>query len=129
MELKYQVIKTENQYFHYCNLLERLIGSDSDNNYDEIELLELLIDNYDKNKFDKNLDPIELIKEIMLTNSLKSKDMAEITSLSKGTISKILNYKKGISKQTIQKLSEHFKISQELLNKPYKLKVSNAPVK
>jgi len=41
--------------------------------------------------------------------------------LSKGTISKILNYYKGLSKETIRKLSDYFKIAQEAFNRPYRL--------
>jgi len=41
--------------------------------------------------------------------------------LSKGTISKILNYNKGISKNTIRKLFTHFKVLQKKFNKPYKI--------
>jgi len=58
----------------------------------------------------------------MTEHQLKAKDLTEILSLSKGTISKILNYQKGISKATIRKLSEHFKMTQETFNRPYKLK-------
>jgi len=57
----------------------------------------------------------------MTENQLKSKDLSQILSLSKGTVSKILNYHKGLSKETIRKLAEYFKVSQEAFNKPYKL--------
>jgi len=42
-----------------------------------------------------------------------------ILDISKGTLSKILSYKKGLSKNIIRKLSEHFKISREVFNRPY----------
>ena len=54
-------------------------------------------------------------------NKLKPKDLIEILDLSKGTVSKILNYHKGLSKETIRKLSDYFKVSQEAFNRPYKL--------
>ena len=57
----------------------------------------------------------------MEENKLKPKDLIEILDLSKGTVSKILNYHKGLSKDTIRKLSHYFKISQEAFNRPYKL--------
>ena len=57
----------------------------------------------------------------MEENSLKPKDLVEILELSKGTVSKILNYHKGLSKETIRKLSQYFKISQEAFNRPYRL--------
>ena len=33
----------------------------------------------------------------------------------------ILNYHKGLSKETIRKISDYFKVSQEAFNRPYKL--------
>ena len=33
----------------------------------------------------------------------------------------MLNYQKGLSKETIRKLADYFKVSQELFNRPYKL--------
>ena len=52
-------------------------------------------------------------------HNLKAKDLAGIINLSKGTVSKILNYRKGLSKYTIRKLSEYFGVSQEAFNRPY----------
>ena len=54
---------------------------------------------------------------------LKSKDLVVILDVSKGYVSDILNYKKGLSKDVIRKLAEHFKVSQEAFNRPYKLVV------
>ena len=52
---------------------------------------------------------------------MKAKDLVEILGVSKGLVSDILNYKKGLSKEIIRILSAHFKISQEAFNRPYKL--------
>ena len=57
----------------------------------------------------------------MEENNLKAVDLATILNLSKGTVSKILNRQKGLSKETIRKLSDYFKVSQEAFNRPYKL--------
>jgi HTH-type transcriptional regulator/antitoxin HigA len=51
--------------------------------------------------------------------NLKAKDLVEILGVSKGLVSDILNYKKGLSKEIIRTLSDYFKVSQEALNKPY----------
>jgi HTH-type transcriptional regulator/antitoxin HigA len=120
--IKYTIIKTEEQYYQYCNILEELVNQDNENVKDEIELLELLIEKWDAehNSFDDK-DPIELLKALMQENNLKAKDLAKILNLSKGTVSKILNYQKGLSKETIRKLSDYFKISQEAFNRPYPL--------
>ncbi|MCF8297094.1 MAG: helix-turn-helix domain-containing protein [Melioribacteraceae bacterium] len=121
-KLKYTVIKNKKQYDGYCNILEELISKDDKKFSDEIELLTILIEKWDAehNSFE-DIDPIELLKSLMESNNLKAKDLVEILDLSKGTISKILNYQKGLSKETIRKLSDHFNISQEAFNRPYKL--------
>lgn len=99
-----------------------MILNDNKANTDEIELLTLLIEKWDNehNTFNDS-DPIELLKSLMEEHDLKAKDLVEILELSKGTVSKILNYHKGLSKDTIRKLSDYFKLSQEAFNRPYKL--------
>lgn len=118
--LKFTIIKNKEQYNEYCNILEELILNDQ--NQDEIDLLSLLIEKWDNdNNTLKDADPIELIKALLAEHQLKAKDLIEILNLSKGTISKVLNYQKGLSKETIRKLSDYFKVSQEAFNRPYKL--------
>ncbi|MFW5758509.1 MAG: helix-turn-helix domain-containing protein [Bacteroidota bacterium] len=119
--LQYTIIKDEEQYKRYCDILENLISQNK--NQDEIDLLTLLIEKWD-NEHDtfNDADPIELLKALMNDNNLRAKDLVEILNLSKGTISKILNYQKGLSKDTIRKLSDYFKVSQEAFNRPYRLR-------
>lgn len=62
-----------------------------------------------------------VVRVLKFTCVLKAKDVGEILDLSKGTVSKILNYHKGLSKETIRKLSAHFELSQEAFNRPYDL--------
>jgi HTH-type transcriptional regulator/antitoxin HigA len=120
--LKYTVIKNADQYKKYCDILEELILNENQVTKDEIELLTLLIEKWDnENNTFNDTDPIELLKALMEEHNLKAKDLVEILNLSKGTISKILNYHKGLSKNTIRKLSDYFKLSQEAFNRPYKL--------
>ena len=120
--LKYTIIKSGKQYNMCCNMLEELLTQDQKAISDEIELLTLLIEKWDAehNTFD-DLNPIELIKALMAENNLKPRDIVGILGLSKGTVSKILNCHKGLSKETIRKLSDYFKVSQESFNRPYKL--------
>lgn len=120
--LKYTVIKDVKQYKQYCDILEKLILNENKATEDEIELITLLIADWDNkhNTFNDN-DSIQLLKALMEEHELKAKDLVEILNLSKGTISKILNYHKGLSKETIRKLSNHFKLSQEAFNRPYRL--------
>ncbi|MBS3739671.1 helix-turn-helix domain-containing protein [Mesohalobacter halotolerans] len=120
--LKYTVIHNQEQYNEYCDILEELVVSES-NQEDEIELLNLLIEKWDQTQFSReDLDPIQSLKALMSENNLRAKDLISILNLSKGTISKILNYQKGLSKESIRKLADYFKISQVVFNRPYKLK-------
>ena len=52
---------------------------------------------------------------------MKAKDLVEVLGVSKGLISDILNYKKGMSKEIIRSLSTYFKVSQEAFNRPYNI--------
>ena len=121
--LKYTVIKTEEQYNDYCKILEDLLSKASPVLDDEIELLTLLIEKWDTehNSF-SDLDPVQLIKSLMEENNMKAVELTKLLGLTKGTVSKILNYQKGLSKETIRTLSEYFHVSQEAFNRPYKLK-------
>ena len=124
--LKYKIIKSKKQYFEYCDILEQLLDlkKKSKEIKDEIELLTLLIEKWDKehNSF-SDANPIELLQYLMKENNLKAKDLATILDLSKGMVSEILNYNKGMSKEVIRKLAHHFKVSQDAFNKAYDLKV------
>ena len=124
--LKYKVIKSREQYDEYCLLLEQLAFQDviTPEVEEEMELLTVLIEKYDQenNTFDE-VDPIQILASLMDDHNLKAKDMVDILGVSKGLVSDILNYKKGLSKEVIRKLSEHFSVNQEAFNRPYKLKV------
>jgi HTH-type transcriptional regulator/antitoxin HigA len=122
--LKYTVIKSESQYNTYCTALEDLLDSNenSKDSGDEIELLTLLIEKWDAEHStltEKN--PIELLHFLMHDHHLKAKDLVTILGVSKGLVSDILNYKKGLSKELIRMLAGYFKVSQEAFNRPYKL--------
>jgi HTH-type transcriptional regulator/antitoxin HigA len=124
--LKYRVITSKAQYKEYSNILEDLVfsGSKDRNTKDEIALLTLLIEKWDAdhNSFD-DVDPIHLLRSLMNDHKMKSKDLVTLLDVSKGYVSDILNYKKGLSKDVIRKLANHFKVSQEAFNRPYKLVV------
>lgn len=121
--LKYKIIKSERQYYKYCKILEELVFKDRKKDEDEIELLTLLIEKYDDENYPTpDMDPIQLLKNLMEEHNLKAKDLVSILNLTKGTVSKILNYQTGLSKDTIRKLSDKFKLNQEAFNRPYKLK-------
>ena len=120
--LKYTIIKNKTQYNTYCDMLEDLVLLEKEESRDEIDLLTLLIEKWDEeNNSFTDLNPIEVLKALMVEHHLKAQDLIDILDLSKGTISKFLNYHKGLSKETIRRLSDYFKVSQEAFNRPYAL--------
>ena len=128
--LQYKIIKTDAQYNKYCNTLEALVNNNKKTKavQDEIELLTLLIEKYDEehNTFD-DADPIELLKSLMKDHKMKAVDLAKLLNVSEGLVSDMLNYKKGLSKDTIRILSERFKLNQDTFNRPYELHISLSP--
>ncbi|MBO9563737.1 MAG: transcriptional regulator [Niastella sp.] len=122
--LLYKVVKSEKQYYDYCRILKELVSLKKKSRFqqDTIELLTLLIEKWDEehNTFSE-ADPIEMLKYLMTENKLKAIELAGILSVSKSLVSDILNYRRGLSKEIICKLADHFKLSQEIFNKPYKL--------
>ena len=124
----YTIIRTDDQYVNYCNDLEKITlkyrTKPTEQLIDLIDTIVLLIERYDEEHTQLNeIDPIQLLKSLMNDNSIKQKDLAELLHVSKGHLSDILNYKKGLSKNVIRILSERFKVRQSAFNRPYKLSV------
>jgi len=121
--LKYTVIKDKSQYEEYCNQLEGLLSGDINSAIqDEVDLLTLLIEKFDEeNNTFKESDPITLLRSFMQDHHLKPQHLVDILGISKGYVSDILNYKKGLSKEVIRKLADYFKVRQEAFNRHYKL--------
>jgi len=123
--LKYTIIKSEAQYKVYCKVLEDLLEVKDNGKaaVDEIELLTVLIEKWDAEHSTLiEVNPVELLHSLMKEHNLNAKELVEILGVSKGLVSDILNYKKGLSKNIIRLLSGYFKVSQEAFNRPYKLK-------
>lgn len=113
--------KDIDQYTNYCDTLEELLLQDKRETEEEVELLTLPIEKWDdEHSIFNDADPIELLLALMKEHDLKAKDLVAILDLSKGTISKVLNYRKGLSKETIRMLADYFKVNQEAFNRPYK---------
>lgn len=126
--LKYSVIKSKRQYAAYCKSLEELATSNNKSTAikDEIALLTLLIEKWDAehNSFE-NVDPITLLKTLMQEKKVTSTELAGILNVSKGLVSDIMNYKKGLSKEVIRGLANYFKVSQEAFNRAYHIPITS----
>lgn len=115
-----KVIKTEKDYQKALKRLEVIFDAKKDSkDGDELELLSLLIDNYEKEKYPIDLpDPIEAIKFRMEQLGYKQKDLAEAMGL-KSRVSEILNRKRKLTLDMIRKLHEVLGIPTEVLVKEY----------
>jgi len=97
-----------------------------------IEHLMILIEAWDRKHLTlPDLNPVEYLKLLMKTQSLKSVDLQKKTGLDKSLISHLLNYRKGFSKKTIKVLASCFGVQQEMFSRDYDLKnaLKNTSVK
>ncbi|HUS00196.1 MAG TPA: helix-turn-helix domain-containing protein [Chitinophagaceae bacterium] len=126
--LKYTVISSARQYNKYSKILEELAaGKKGPHIKDEIELLTVLIEKYDRENLFGKYPPVQLLSALMEENELTQAKLSKKLKVGPAILSDILYYRRGFSKRIIRKLADFFKISQEAFNRPYKLKVSKMP--
>jgi HTH-type transcriptional regulator/antitoxin HigA len=115
-----KIIKTEKDYNLALKRLEEIFDAKKGTKHgDELELLSLLIDNYENEKHAIALpDPIEAIKFRMDQLGYKQKDLAEVIGL-KSRVSEILNRKRKLTLEMIRKLHDVLGIPTEVLVKEY----------
>ncbi len=118
MEIK--PIKTENDYNQALERLETIfdakLGSAEG---DELEVLGILIDQYENEHFPIGLpDPIEAIKFRMEQMGYNQNDLANIVGL-KSRASEILNRKIKLSLEMIRQLHERLNIPTDVLIQTY----------
>jgi HTH-type transcriptional regulator/antitoxin HigA len=118
--MKWKVIKTELEYQKALKRLEVIFDAKKGSKQgDELELLSLLIDMYEKEKYPIDLpDPIEAIKFRMEQLGYKQKDLAGVLGL-KSRVSEILNRKRKLTLEMIRKLNEVLGIPTEILVREY----------
>ena len=113
-------IKSENDYHQALERLEVIFDAQPGTKEgDELEILGILIENYENENFPMDLpDPIEAIKFRMEQLNYSQNDLAEIIGL-KSRASEILNKKRKLSLQMIRNLNEKLKIPTEVLIQAY----------
>lgn len=119
-DMEYKVIKNEKEYQKALNRLEKIFDAKKGTKEgDELELLALLIDKYEQEKYPIDLpDPIDAIKFRMEQLGYKQKDLALAIGL-KSRVSEILNRKRKLTLDMIRKLSEVLSIPTDVLVKDY----------
>jgi HTH-type transcriptional regulator / antitoxin HigA len=118
MEIK--PIKTAADYQKAMERLELIFDAKKGSTEaDELEILGILIENYENLHFPIGLpDPIEAIKYRMEQLSYDQKELADIIGL-KSRASEILSRKRKLSLDMIRKISEKLKIPTEILVQAY----------
>lgn len=119
-KMRLKIIRTEKDYQESLSRLEKIFDSKSGSkDGDELEILSILIDQYEKEHFPIDLpDPIEAIKFRMDQMGLKQKDLAEIIGY-KSRVSEILNKRRKLNLEMVRKLNTSLRIPTEVLIQDY----------
>jgi HTH-type transcriptional regulator/antitoxin HigA len=113
-------IKDEKDYNQALERLELIFDAKKGSNEgDELEVLGILIDNYENEHFPIGFpDPIEAIKFRMDQMGYNQSDLAKVIGL-KSRASEILNKKRKLSLEMIRLLHDNLKIPTEVLIQAY----------
>lgn len=113
-------IRTPDDYKRALNRLERVFDAKlGSKEGDELEILGMLVDNYEKDHFPIPMpDPIEAIKFRMEQMGMKQKDLAEVIGL-KSRVSEIMNRKRKLTLNMIRKLNDVLNIPTDVLVQEY----------
>lgn len=125
--MKYKRIKTLKQYTAYCNEYEELVLKGLKKDQEIIDLLELLIEDFDNGTIneigvDQDMEPVELLAYLMSENRLTKSGLARELGVSRQLITEILNYKRNISKRMVMKFADYFKMMPIAFSREYELK-------
>jgi HTH-type transcriptional regulator / antitoxin HigA len=107
----WKILKTETDYKSALTRLDEVIDADPGTQEgDELELLALLIKDYEEKKYPVRLpDPIDMIKLRMEEMGLKNKDLVDIIG-SESHVSSVLGRKRQITLEMARKLSKRLNI-------------------
>ena len=118
--MRIKPIKTNKDYESALERLEDVFDAKiGTKEGDELDILTILIEKYEKENFPINLpDPIEAIKFRMEQLGMKQKDLAEVVGF-KSRVSEILNRKRKLTIDMIRNLSQKLNIPSEVLIQNY----------
>ncbi len=113
-------IKTKKDYQQALTRLEIIFDSKKGSvNADELEILSMLIDNYENEHFPVGFsDPVEAIKFRMEQLGYNQSDLVKVVGL-KSRASEILNKKRKLSLEMIRQIHERLNIPIEVLIQAY----------
>jgi HTH-type transcriptional regulator/antitoxin HigA len=118
--VKTKIIKTREEYDQAINRLEMIFDARPETaEGDELELLALLIDNYEKENFPLDLpDPIEAIRFRMEQLGYNDSDLARVLGF-RSRVSEIMNRKRKLSISMIRRLNKDLHIPTDVLIQEY----------
>ena len=113
-------IKTKKDYQQALVRLEEIFDAKKGStNGDELEILAMLVDNYEAEHFPVGFpDPVEAIKFRMEQLGYNQSDLAEVVGL-KSRASEILNRKRKLSLEMIRQIHDRLKVPTEVLIQAY----------
>ncbi|MBE7640445.1 transcriptional regulator [Salegentibacter sp. BLCTC] len=113
-------IRNEKDYQNALNRLEEIFDAKRGTEEgDELEILSILIDNYEDEHFPIEMpDPIEAIKFRMEQMGMKQKDLEEVFGF-KSRVSEILNKKRKLTLEMVRNLNTKLHIPTEVLIQDY----------
>ncbi len=115
-----KIIKTEEEYQKALLRLDQIFDAETGTpEGDELDLLSLLIDNYEKIHYPIDMpDPIEAIKFRMEQLDIKPNDLARVLGF-RSRVTEILNKKRKLSLDMIRRLNRDLHISTSVLIQEY----------
>ncbi|AVR46074.1 transcriptional regulator [Christiangramia fulva] len=118
--MKIKPIKTEKDYQNALHRLDEIFDAKrGTEEADELEILSILIDNYENENFPIEMpDPIEAIKFRMEQMGMKQKDLEEVFGF-KSRVSEILSKKRKLTLDMIRNLNTKLHIPTEVLIQDY----------
>jgi len=122
--MKYKKITDIDQYNLYCEMHEKLTLQDFESHREEIELIEILIDEYESREMEykKEMNPVELLEYLLKEGNISNSQLSRELTVSRQLVSDILMYRRNISKSMIMKLAKRFKMQPLAFSRDYKLK-------
>jgi HTH-type transcriptional regulator/antitoxin HigA len=119
-KMKIRPIRNEADYQKALERLEAIFDAKRGTEAgDELEILSIVIDNYESEKFPIEMpDPISAIKFRMEQMGLKQKDLVEMVGF-KSRVSEIMNRKRKLTLDMIRKLNANLHIPTEVLIQDY----------
>lgn len=120
--MEISIIKNEEQYKKYLSRMNAIFHAEEGSpESEELDLLALVLEKYEEEHYPIDApNPIDAIRFIMEQMGLDDNDLGKILN-SRSRASEILNKKRKLSIAHIRKLTEHLKISADVLIKDYDL--------